>query len=235
MEKPTFIIILGPPGCGKGTQSELLAERFGFYHLETSKIIVEKLSSARKNDFVVINKKKYFFSDEKKKREGGELMSPPLVSFWVKNKIKELLKDGKKIVTSGSPRTLYEAEELLPFLKKKCGIKKIKVVLIDLSEKDSIWRNSHRRTCELLRHPILYNKETMRLKRCPMDGSKLFLRKDDKPYIIKKRLREFKERTLPLVDYFRKNNISIKKIDGSPPPVVVFENILKSLHLSTSL
>lgn len=227
--KTFTIIVLGPGGSGKGTQAELLAEKLNLYHLETSEIIVKNLTNAKKDDFVRVGKKKYFLLEEKKLRESGELMSPPLIAFWVKNKIKELARENKGIATSGSPRTLYEGKVVIPLLKKLYGVKNIKVILIDLSEKESIWRNSHRRTCELMRHPILYTKETVKLTKCPFDGSKLTLRKDDAPEVIKVRFREYKERTFPLVDYFKKQGLKVEKVNGEQSVGDVFKDILKAI------
>jgi len=224
-----FIIVLGPPGSGKGTQAELLAEKFDFYHLETSEIIERNLANAKKDDFVLVNNKKYFLLDEKKMRESGELMSPPLIAFWVKDKIKELAQEGKGITTSGSPRTLYEGKEVVPVLKKLYGIKNIKVILLNLSAKESIWRNSRRRSCRLMRHPILYTKETAKLTKCPIDGSELIIRKDDNSEVIKIRLKEYKERTFPLVKYFKGEDLQVKKINGKQSVEKVFKDILKAV------
>jgi len=223
------IILMGPPGAGKGTQAELLAEKFNLYHLETSEIIEANLSRAKPGDFVIVEGKKYFISDEKKKRESGDLMSPPLIAFWMKNKIKELAKEEKGIATSGSPRSLYEGKELVPFLKKLYGAKNIKVILLEISSRETIWRNSHRKTCQLMRHPILFTKETVKLKKCPFDGSKLLLRPDDTPEIIKRRLKEYKDRTYPLIDYFKKTGLKVLKVNGSPTPDIIFKNLLKLL------
>jgi len=228
-KEPNAIIVMGPPGAGKGTQAQLLAERFDLYHLETSEIIEKNLKNIKKDDFVTVDGKKYFLWEEKRMRESGELMSPPLITFWIKEKIKVLYKEGKGITTSGSPRTLYEGKEIIPLFKKLYGEENIKIILIELSVEESIWRNSHRRTCELMRHPILYSKETANLTKCPFDGSKLLSRKDDTPETIKIRLKEYQERTLPLLELFKKQGLEMKKIDGSPSPVDVFEDILKSL------
>ncbi len=224
-----FIIVLGPPGSGKGTQAELLAEKFDFYHLETSEIIERNLANAKKGDFVLVDNKKYFLLDEKKMRESGELMSPPLIAFWVKDKIKELAQEGKGITTSGSPRTLYEGKEVVPVLKKLYGIKNIKVILLNLSVKESIWRNSHRRSCRLMRHPVLYTKETAKLTKCPIDGSELIIRKDDNSEVIKVRLKEYKERTFPLVKYFKGQGLLVEKINGKQSVEKVFKDILKAV------
>ena len=229
MKIPPIIIILGPPSSGKGTQSQLISEKFNFYYFETSRIIVSKLEGARKNDFVLVNGKKYFFLEEKRMREKGELMSPPLITFWVKEKIKELAKEKKSIVFSGSPRTLYEGEKIIPFLKKLYGKNKILVLILKLSEKETIFRGTKRRTCTLMRHPILHSKETIKLKRCPIDGSKLEVRKDDTPETIKIRIEEYQERTLPLINYFKKGKIKIKKINGGQSVEKVFNDILNAL------
>ncbi len=229
MSKEQIIIILGAPGAGKGTQAELLAERFDFYHLETSKIIARNLADIKKDDFIEVDGKQYSLFEEKKRRDSGILISPPLITFWVKNKIKELKKQGKSVIINGSPRTLYEGEELIPFLKELYGTENIQIILIELSEKDSLWRNEHRKTCELMHHTIIYNDETSKLRKCPFDGSELVLRKDDKPEIIKIRLKQYRERTFPLVEFFKKQGLEVKKINGSPAPAIVFENILKVL------
>jgi len=229
MKSPSIIVIIGPPSSGKGTQSELLAEKFNFYYFETSRIIVSKLEGVNENDFVLVNGKKYFLLKEKKMRENGELMSPPLITFWVKERIRELAKDKKPIVFSGSPRTLYEGKEIIPLLKKLYGKNKILVLILELSEKEIIFRGTNRRTCILMRHPILYSKETINLKKCPIDGSKLEIRKDDSSGAIKIRIKEYQERTLPLIDYFEKEGLSIKKINGEQSVEDVFNDILETL------
>jgi len=229
------IIILGPPGSGKGTQSTLLAKELDLYHLETSEIIKKKLAGVKKEDFVVIKNKKYFLLEEKKTRELGGLMSPPLIVFWVKDKIKELAREGKGIVFSGSPKTIYEGEEITPLLKKFFGTLNIKVVLIKQKIETSIWRNSRRRICQLMRHSILYTKETAMLKKCPIDGSKLIYREDSKPKVIKAKFKEYQQRTLPLVDYFKKQGFELKEVNGEQAVVDVFKEILRKLGAKKTL
>jgi len=228
--KKQVLIVMGPPGAGKGTQAGLLAEKFDLYYIETAKIIEARVMEARRGDYVTVEGKRYSLLQQKKFWQTGILCDPPLVSYWMKNKIKELAKEGKGIVMAGSPRTLPEGKDLMPFVKKLYGPRNIKIILIDISAEESIWRNSHRRICELMRHPILYTKETVNLKRCPFDGSKLLRRKGlDDPATIRIRLKEYKERTLPLLDFLKKEGLKIKKIDGSPPPVEVFQGILRAL------
>jgi len=228
------IILLGPPGSGKGTQAELVSEKLNLYYIETSKIIEVNVMKARPGDFVKIKGKKYSLLSEKKLWQTGKLCTPEVVSFWMKNKIKELSKEKAGLVFAGSPRTFYEGKEIVPLLKKLYGSKNIKVILIEISPEETIFRNSNRRICELMRHPILYSKETEKLKRCPLDGSKLLKRKGlDDPEVIKVRLKEYQERTFPLIEYFEKEGLEVQKINGSPPPADVFKNILCQIHTNS--
>lgn len=232
MQKPSVIIIIGGPGAGKGTQAELLDEKLGSYYLETSKIIEAKVMDAKEGDYIKVGGKKYSLLDEKKRWETGILCTPPLVSFWVKQKIKELAQEGRSILMAGSPRTLPEGKDQVPYLKKLFGAKNIKVVLIEISPEETIRRNSNRRICKLMRHPILSTEKSfLALKNCPLDGSKLLRRKGlDDIETIKVRLREYRERTLPLISYFKEDGLAVKKINGEQSVEKVHEDILRAIN-----
>ncbi len=236
--KPLIIIIFGAPGAGKGSQAELLAEKFSLYYFETSKILEQKfaeaenLSESSPERFIEVEGSKYDILNEKKIWKDGILCSPAFVAYLAQEKIKLLAEEGKNLVIAGSPRTVYEGGRIIPLLKNLYGEKNIKVILIEISPKESIFRNSHRRICELMRHPILYSKETKNLKNCPVDGSKLLKRKGlDDPETIKVRLEEYKNRTLPVLELFEKEGIKIEKINGEQTISNVFEGILKELKL----
>ena len=82
-----------------------------------------------------------------------------------------------------------------------------------------------------MRHPILYIEDTKDLKICPLDGSKLVERKGlDDPETIKVRLKEYKDRTFPVIELFEKEGIEVKKIKGEQSVADVFSDILKSLE-----
>jgi len=224
------IILFGPPGAGKGTQAELLSDKLNLYYLETSKIIEANVMNAKEGEYAEVDGKKYYFLDEKKLWQKGILCSPPFVSFLVKQKIEELAKEGKGIVMAGSPRTLPEGKDQIPLLKELYGPENIKIILIELSPEQTIWRNSHRRICELMRHPILFTEETKDLTRCPLDGSKLVKREGlDDPETIKVRLKEYKERTLPLVEYFEQEGLKVKRVEGDQSVVDVHKDILENI------
>ncbi len=226
-KRKKVIIILGPPGSGKGTQAELLAEKFSLFHFETSEIIEKNFENIEKTDSITIEGKKYFPWQEQKLRNSGKWVSPPLIVFWVNNKIKTLAKEKEGIILSGSPKTLYEAKEIAPLLKKFYGVSNIIVILIKQSPEVSILRNSKRKICQLMRHPILHTKENAKLKFCPFDGSKLMFREDSNPKVIKSKLKEYQERTLPVITYFKKQGFKIKEVNGENTVVKVFKDILK--------
>ncbi|MBM3250683.1 MAG: nucleoside monophosphate kinase [Candidatus Nealsonbacteria bacterium] len=222
------IILFGPPGAGKGIQAELLSDKLGLYYLETSKILEREFNNPSQK-FIETEGEKFEISKEKELWLTGKLCSPLFVVEMVKKNIQQLVKEGKNLLMAGSPRTVYEAEKIIPLLKELYGKENIKVFLIEISPKETIFRNSHRRICELMRHPILYTEETEKLKNCPLDGSKLIRRKGlDDPETIKVRLEEYKNRTVPIFKIFEKEKIEIKKINGEQSVAAVFQAILKA-------
>jgi adenylate kinase len=231
MNNLKVLIVIGAPGAGKGTQTNLLSEKLGFYHFSTSKIVGRIIENAEPESFIEIDGIKYYFQDQKKLREEGKLWDDIFLTHFVKEKIKELHEEGSGIIFDGAIRTPYEGENIIPFLKDLYGSESIEVLYIDITEEDTVFRNTHRRECELMRHPVLYNDETQKMTQCQIDGSKLVERVDDNIEVIKTRLKEFKEKTKPLLDIFQSQGLKIHHIDGSPKPATVYENILKSLNI----
>lgn len=226
-----IVIIIGPPGSGKGTQSLLLADKLGLYYFEASKVIEEKIKDAQEGDYEEVNGKKYSLAEERRKWEEGEICDSELVFHWVKDKIKKLAGENQDIVFAGNPRRVVEAELLMPLLDDLYKKENIKIILLKLSEKDSIWRNTHRRFCRLMRHPILYNEDTKDLKTCPLDGSELYKRELDDAETMKVRLEAYEKETLPLVEYFKKNDYQVNEINAGETPADIFHNILKTLDV----
>lgn len=229
MEKQV-IILFGQPGAGKGTQAEILSDKTGYYHFESSKIIEACFKNESPEKVFEIEGQSYKVEDEKKRWEEGLLNSPPFVVFLMVEKIKELAKDGKSIIFSGSPRTVYEAEREIPLLKDLYGQENIRFVLIEIAAETTIFRNSHRRICELIRHSILFSPETEKLTKCPLDGSDLVKRKGlDDPETIKKRLEIFKEQTYPVTEIIQKQGLKLNKVNGEQTVADVHKDIVDAI------
>lgn len=230
MEKQV-VILFGAPGAGKGTQAELLSDKLGLYYFETSRILereFKKVNETSKDRYVDIEGRKFDVLEGKKQWETGMLVDPPYVTQLVIQEITKLCEEGESLVLSGSPRTIYEVERVMPTLEKLYGKKNIKIVLIEISAAQTIFRNSHRKICELMRHGMVYNEETEKLTKCPLDGSVLLKRKGlDDPETIKVRIKEYTGRTLPMLEYFKNNKFKVDKINGEQTPAEVFGNILK--------
>jgi len=224
------IMLFGAPGAGKGTQAEILSDKTGYYHLESSNVIETCFNRENLEKVFRVDGKDYKLSDEKKLRETGLLMSPPFVVFLMEEKIKELAQEGKGIIFSGSPRTVYEAEKEIPLLKELYGVENLKFILLEIAPETTIFRNSHRRICELIRHSILFSSETEKLTKCPLDGSDLVRRKKlDDPDVIKKRIEIFKEESLPVIKIMEKEGVHVHRINGEQSVADVFRDVQEAL------
>src|SRR3989338_7282171 len=94
------VIIIGPPGAGKGTQAEMLAEDFALFNFETSKVIEEKIKTGDANNPIIKQEKENF--------ESGKLITPEVVVGWISEKIRGLASGGVGIGFSGLPPTFYQ-------------------------------------------------------------------------------------------------------------------------------
>lgn len=207
-----------------------MSEKTGYYHFESSKIIEHCFKTEDPEKVFTIEGKDYKVADEMKKWEAGELNSPSFVVFLMLEKIKELAEQEKSIIFSGSPRTVYEAEREMPLLVELYGKENINFVLLEIKPETTIFRNSNRRICELVRHSILFTPETEKLTRCPLDGSKLVRRKGlDDPETIKNRINIYKEQTYPVVEYMEKEGIKISKVNGESSVAQVHEVVLSAI------
>ena len=230
------IILLGRPGSGKGTQAKLLAEKFGLIYIELGDLVRNR---QKIKDFT--GKKLLRVSAKK-----GELIPTFLVSsFWItifeklkqKPKFKELKNSSQRFadtrvfkgfVLDGSPRMLIESYLIDEALKWYEWHKNVKIILVNISEKESIWRLTKRRMCQDCGRLIPYIGELKKLKKCDQCQGKLIVRKDQSLEAIKKRIKEFNEKTKPAINYFRQQNRLIK-INGEQPIEAVYRDILKAL------
>ena len=221
--KKWVVFLIGPPGSGKGTQADLLAERFGLVHIQTSKLGEEKINNQElvKNDPEIAEVKRLY--------DQGELFPPPWTVKIVLERVQELVKQGKGIIFSGSPRTLFEIEQELPYFENLFGSGNIKVINLKIDERESLIRNSHRRVCKASGHPIPNFEQFKDMKFCPHDGSEIITRSLDTPETIKPRNEVYHKRTEPIFDFLRNKGYKIIEINGTQPIQKVFEDILSKI------
>lgn len=221
------VVIYGPPGSGKGTQADLLARKYGFIHFDTGRYIESVVHNPALQKSAVIRRERKLF-------DTGILCTPSWVLKVVREATKKISKAGYSIVYSGSPRTLFEAlgdkknKGLFAELKKLYGGKNINIIRLKVGPKTSIKRNSNRLVCSVCGLPIL---AASKAKSCSFCAGPARRRTLDKPEVIKVRLREYEERTLPIVKEAKKLGVKIMEINGEPAPYKVHENIVKKLGL----
>ena len=224
------VIIYGPPGSGKGTQANLLAGRKGFVHFDTGRYLEQFLHNPAnwKNPEVATAKKVF---------DRGELISPSFVLKLTGRKTKEISSAGFNLVFSGSPRTMFEAVGdknnvgLIKILEEEYGKKNLYPVFLKIKPEISIQRNKNRLICSVCATVMLYSDVMHEHKICPLCGGKLIKRLVDNPAIFKTRVKEYKERTFPILKELKKQGYEIININGSPLPYIVHHQIMGKLPL----
>lgn len=217
------IILYGPPGSGKGTQANLLASKFDVVHFDTGKFMEALVHDPAKQKDPVIKRERKLF-------DSGILMSPEFVLKTVKAESERLHEADYGIVFSGSPRTMYEAEGLMPVLMKLYGKNNIHVFILEAPAALSIKRNSNRLMCKFCGYGLLsayYPSKNP--KHCPVCGGPFYRRTLDNPATIKIRLKQYAERTEPIFAFMKKLGIKSVKLDARPAPYKVFERIVREI------
>lgn len=221
------VIIYGPPGSGKGTQAELLVRKFNFIHFDTGRYLegIYRDPKQQKNPLI---------SREKKLFDSGKLNTPAWVLKVVSKATRRIAKAGFGIVYSGSPRTIFEAfgdknnEGLLSILSKLYSKRNIVVVKLDVKNRTSIKRNSARFVCSVCGLPIL---ASARSKKCSFCAGPARKRTLDKPEVIKVRLKEYRERTYPILKRMKSRGFKVKEVNGEPAPYKVHKQVTGALSL----
>jgi len=209
------IVLLGPPGAGKGTQAQLLSEDKGFERFSTGDILRRHISEntplgSRVKDYLI----------------KGELVPDDILLQLVRNFLKE--KNLSPILFDGFPRTLTQAKGLDGLLEEE-GHPLDLVIFLDLPETEIIRRLNSRRICK--RCGANYNLITQPPKvsgRCDRCGGLLIKREDDNTKAIRERLRAYRERTSPLYEYYERRGILIK-VSGMGSPLQVYKRIIRFL------
>jgi len=221
------VIIYGPPGAGKGTQAELLVRNFNFIHFDSGRYIEQLVHSPAADYDPILKREKINF-------DSGKLCTPSWVLAVIKTKTKQMAKSGYNIVYSGSPRTVYEAfgdkktKGLFEILIKIFGKENVFVIQLSVPPSVSMSRNKVRRICSVCSLPAMKGNL---LSRCLFCGGLMRTRTLDKPSVIKVRLKEYRERTFPILKRAKKLGIRIFKINGVDLPYKIHQQIVKKLKL----
>ena len=211
-----FVIIMGPPGAGKGTQAEILAKEFALPHISTGDIF----RSAVKEGTEMGKKAKEYMDKE-------HLVPDEIVVGIVKERLSRPdCKEGA--ILDGFPRTVNQAEALDEVLRE-LGMKIDAVICIDADEDELIARLTGRRVCRNCgaTYHVRFNPPRVR-NICDHCSGELYQRSDDSIDTVKERFAVYKKQTLPMFDYYR-DKYPVINIDGSKQIDEVYDDIRSSL------
>jgi adenylate kinase len=210
------LILLGPPGAGKGTQAALLTEDFGLPHIATGDI----LRAAREAGTELGRSAKKFM-------DAGELVPDSVVIGVILERLgDDDARDG--FLLDGFPRTIDQADALGGQLEEG-GRRLTAVLLIEAPDEMVIQRISGRRVCRKEGH--VYHVDFNPPKhadRCDIDGSELDQRADDAEATVRNRLSVYHQQTEPLIDYYDELGL-LRRFDGTRTPAQVHDHIRATL------
>ena len=214
-EKATYIVMLGPPGAGKGTQAEILAQKLGLVHISSGDLFRENLSNQTE-----LGKLAQTYMTK------GELVPDDVTIAMVKERLSRP-DCAKGAVLDGFPRTPAQAEALNKILAEM-NAKVDLVPLISVPNDVLVERLSGRWMSKSGRvYHALYNPPKVKWVD-DIDGTPLYQREDDKPETVQRRIDVYYEQTAPLIDYYRQAGLLVE-IDGTQEIEKVTKDILKAI------
>lgn len=213
---PIYIVLLGPPGAGKGTQAGAVSQALGLPHISSGDIFRENLKKQ---------------TELGKLAEGymnrGELVPDDVTIAMIRDRLSRPdARDGALL--DGFPRTPVQAEALSEMLSEFEGEVNA-VPYIKVPEDELVQRLTGRWTCRAQGH--VYHEKYHPPKEpghCDIDGSELYQREDDKAETVKRRIRVYLEQTEPLIEYYRERG-RLMEIDGTKPIDEVTKDLLEAL------
>jgi adenylate kinase len=208
----TNLILLGPPGAGKGTQAERLQADFALAHISTGDMLRAQVAQGTE-----------LGEKAQKYMNAGELVPDEVILGMIGQRIGE--QDAREgFLLDGFPRNTSQADALAATLADS-GRHLTAVLLIDVSDKEVVRRLAGRRVC--LKSGHVYHVEFDPPKRegvCDQDGSRLIQRDDDKEETIRRRLEVYARQTAPLIEYYESSGL-LRCFDGRRDPNEVHDHI----------
>lgn len=209
-----IVVLLGPPGSGKGTYASILTGRLGVPHVSTGDLVREEIRAGTKVGRMI---------EEYNRR--GELVPDEVILELLKKRIsKPDCSEG--FILDGFPRTLRQAEALE-------GMAKVDVVVnLDVPDEIIVDRLSSRLICRNC--GAIYNERTLKPKRpgvCDKCGGPLYKREDDKPNVVRERLKVYREKTKPLIDFYERRGllVNVRCEEAAAPPGKVADRIERAI------
>jgi adenylate kinase len=206
------LVLLGPPGSGKGTQGERLQEDFRLPYYATGDIL---RAAVREGTELGTTAKEYM--------DRGDLVPDEVMVGLIAERVSRS-EAGDGFILDGFPRTIAQAEALGAKLEE-LGRELTAAVLIDVSDDEVVRRLGGRRTCVKEGH--IFHVEFDPPKNegvCDICGARLEIRDDDKPEVIRNRLAQYHSKTEPLVAYYEAKGL-LRRVDGALEPDEVHDRI----------
>jgi adenylate kinase len=216
---PSFIVLLGPPGAGKGTQAQIISARLGLPHISSGDIFREN----QKNQTALGRLAKGFI-------DRGELVPDDVTIAMIRDRLSRSDCQAGALL-DGFPRNPDQAEALAKMVAEADG-RVVAVPYINVPEQVLIERLSGRWTCRASGH-VFHEKFSPPRQAgcCDHDGSELFQRDDDKAETVSRRIRVYFEQTRPLIDYYRRKGLLVE-VDGTQSIEKVSADLLAALPQS---
>lgn len=213
-----FIVLLGPPGAGKGTQAELLSKELDLTHVSTGDIFRENL---RNETELGLMAKAYMTK--------GELVPDDVTNAMVRDRLSREDCQNRGALLDGYPRTPDQAAFLNETMKV-IESNLICVPYIAVPAEVLIERLSGRWTCPVCSTPYhLVSKPPKVVGKCDNDGADIIQREDDKSETVKNRIKVYMNNTAPLITYYQQQNLLVE-VDGTQGIQEVAEDILKAVQ-----
>lgn len=209
-----IIVLLGPPGAGKGTQGERIAERLGIPKIATGDVL---RAAVREGTEQGVAAKAYM--------DRGDLV-PDSVILGIMKEVLASPASKKGAILDGVVRTVPQADGLSTMLAE-LGRKVDAYLLFDVDDDELVKRLSGRTVCDTCQTPYMGLEPGTRCNKC---GGTLVRRKDDEPESIRNRLKVYREQTEPVIDWVKERKMNLVKIDATGDLDEITERAMKALE-----